>query len=305
MTDTESPSKVVLYQEAARQGRTSPLSFVAGLLLILFFWQFLGALPLLFFMIIDGALGPNAPDLQTFMNKQPFPAFLLIMLSFAVFMLGIWLAMRLVHRRKMRTLISADGSLRWQRFAQGFGVWLSLAALQSLVEALLYPGRYVWTFKPESFFLFLLPILLLIPIQTSAEELFFRGYLLQGFGLKVRSIWLLSLLSGVLFALPHMTNPEVSVNFWLLLSYYFLSGVFMAFVTLKDQRLELALGLHAANNIFTAVFANYTISALPTPALFTVQDLDAVYALTAYIISATLFYLIFFRQRKTDAGQNV
>jgi membrane protease YdiL (CAAX protease family) len=231
-------------------------------------------------------------------------SFLLIMLTFIFFVLGTWLALRLVHRRKMRTLISADGSIRWRRIAQGFAAWLILAALQGLVEAWLHPGRYVWTFNPGSFFLFLAPILLLIPIQTSAEEFFFRGYLLQGFGLKVRSIWLLSLLSGVLFALPHMANPEVSVNFWLLLIYYFLSGAFMAYITLKDQRLELALGMHAANNIFTAIFANYTISALATPALFTVQELDAVYSLAAYILSIIVFYLVFFRPGRTNGGQN-
>ncbi len=304
MTDTESPSKIILYQDAARQGRTSLLSFIAGLFVILFFWQILGGIPLTFFMILEGGLGPTAPDLQSFMTRQPILSFLLIMLTFIFFVLGTWLALRLVHRRKMRTLISADGSIRWRRIAQGFAAWFILAALQGLVEAWLHPGRYVWTFNPGSFFLFLAPILLLIPIQTSAEEFFFRGYLLQGFGLKLHNIWLLSLLSGALFALPHMANPEVSVNFWLLLIYYFLSGVFMAYITLKDQRLELALGMHAANNIFTAVFANYTISALATPALFTVQELDAVYSLAAYILSAALFYLIFFRPGRTNGGQN-
>ena len=305
MTDAESPSEIVLYQEAARQGRTSLLSFIAGLFVILFFWQILGGIPLAFFMILDGGLGPTAPDLQAFTTRQPMLSFLLIMLNFIFFILGTWLAMRLVHRRKMRTLVSADGSLRWRRFAQGFAAWFILAALQSLVEAWLHPGRYVWTFNPGSFFLFLAPVLLLIPIQTSAEEFFFRGYLLQGFGLKLHNVWVLSLLSGLLFALPHMLNPEVSVDFWLIMSYYFLSGVFLAYITLKDQRMELALGVHAANNIFAAALANYTISALATPALFTIMELDAVYSLLAYVVSAIVFYLLFFRPWQAAGAQHV
>ncbi len=290
------------YLEAARQGRTSLLSFAAGVLVIVFFWQFLGAVPLSIYLVLTTALGPNEPSLDALFAARPLPAFLLLMVAFLFFMLGLWLALRLVHGRPLRSLVSADGSLRWRRMAQGAGAWLVLAALQSLVEALLHPARYVWAFDPPRFFAFLLPILLLIPIQSSAEELLFRGYLLQGLGLKLRNPWLLCLLSGLVFTLPHLGNPEVSVNFWLLSAYYFSSGVFLALITLRDQRLELALGVHAANNIFTALFANYTISALPTPALFTVVELDALFALLAYLASGLVFYLWFFGRAKRPAG---
>lgn len=289
-----SDAPITSYLDAARQGRTSLLSFILSLAVIFFFWQILGALPLSFFLIVEGGLAPNAPSLEGLFSRQPFAAFLLVMLSFVFFVLGLWLALRLVHRRKLRTLISADGSVRWRRLFQGFAVWGGLAAVQSLLEAWLYPGRYVWAFDPGRFFVFLIPMLLLFPIQTSAEEFLFRGYLLQGLGLKLRNPLLLSLISGLLFALPHLGNPEVSVNFWALTSYYFLTGVFLAYITLKDQRLELALGMHAANNLFTALFASYTVSAVSTPALFTVMELDAGYALLAFLASVAIFYFVCF-----------
>jgi membrane protease YdiL (CAAX protease family) len=145
---------------------------------------------------------------------------------------------------------------------------------------------------------FVIPVLLLVPIQTSSEELLFRGYLLQAFGLKIRNWLVLCFLSGLFFALPHAGNPEVSVNFWLVMAYYFSTGMFLAFITLKDQRLELALGVHAANNIFTSLFANYKVSVLPTPALFTIQTLDATFALAAYLLSIVVFWLVFFRKKE-------
>jgi hypothetical protein len=286
----------VSYLDAARQGRHRLIHFIFGIVLILWTWQVFGLAPLILILLASGALdGPDLTNLDAILGAQPLAGFLAVMSSFVVFFLGIWLVMRLIHGRRLRTLVSPDGQVNWRRFAQGFAVWFGLAAAQALVEALLYPGRYVFDLNPRSFIFFLLPVLLLTPIQTSAEELLFRGYLLQAFGLKLRNWLALCLLSGVLFALPHVSNPEVSVNFWLLMAYYFATGVFLAYITLKDQRLELALGVHAANNIFTALIANYTVTVLPTPALFTIQTLDAVFALLAYLAMVVVFWLVFFR----------
>ncbi len=58
--------------------------------------------------------------------------------------------------------------------------------------------------------------------------------------------------------------------------------------------LELALGMHAGNNLFAALFANYTITALPSPALFTIRTLDPVYSLISVVIGLRVFYAIFF-----------
>jgi membrane protease YdiL (CAAX protease family) len=67
----------------------------------------------------------------------------------------------------------------------------------------------------------------------------------------------------------------------------------MAYVTLRDGRLELALGMHAANNLFTALFANAVVTVMPTPSLFTVMELDVVYSTTASLIAILIFVLLF------------
>ncbi len=82
---------------------------------------------------------------------------------------------------------------------------------------------------------------------------------------------------------------------------YFAMGFFLALITLRDEGMELALGMHAANNLFAALFANYTITALPSPSLFTVQTLDPVYSLVSLIVGLIVFYAVFFLTRSGSA----
>jgi len=90
-----------------------------------------------------------------------------------------------------------------------------------------------------------------------------------------------------------MLNPEATVNYPLLGLYYFAFGFCLAFITLKDGKLELALGAHAANNLFSVLIANYTITALPSPSIFTVKVLDAVYSVPAALLGMIIFVLLF------------
>lgn len=294
------------YLDLARQGKTGWRHFVLAVALILFLWQILGALPSVFLIILVWADGNPQTDISPsgqFLGVDPNLGFAVPMLASVLFLTGIFLAIRFIHQRPIRTLVTPARRIAWGRFFQGFVIWFVLLGLMSLVEALLYPGRYVWTPDLRHYIPFVFLALALIPLQTSAEELFFRGYILQGVGLRLRNIWILSAISGFLFMVPHFLNPEARVNYGLMGFYYFFIGAVMAYVTLRDGRLELALGLHAANNLFTALFANYTGTVMPTPSLFTVNTLDAVYSVSAAFIGLMVFVLVFvgpFRRRVPD-----
>lgn len=292
------------YLDLALHGKNDWWRYVLAVVLILFMWQILGALPsaaLIIWEMVDrgfqaGISTGNLPDMDT------TAGFIALMLAFVFFMIGIFLTTRFIHRRPFRTLITPARSIAWGRLFQGFGFWFILAALMSVVEALLFPGRYVWSLDMQRFLPFLFLALVFIPIQTSAEELFFRGYILQGIGLRMRNIWILSSISGLLFGLPHLLNPEAAVNLPLLGIYYFAFGFCLAYITLRDGKLELALGAHAANNLFSVLFANTTISALPSPSLFTISVLDAVFSVPAGLIGLAIFIWFFVgRFRRRDA----
>ena len=284
------------YLDLARQGKNNWQRFVLAVALILFLWQFFGALPSVFLFIWVSADGNPATGISSsgqFVGLEPALSFTMTMLSSVFFLIGLFLAIRFIHRRPFLTLITPARTVAWGRFFQGFTLWFVLSGLMALVEAYLHPGRYAWTLDLRRYIPFVFLALFLIPIQTSAEELFFRGYVLQGVGLRLRNIWVLSAFSGFLFMTPHLLNPEARVNYGLLGFYYFFIGAVMAYVTLRDGRLELAMGLHAANNLFSALFANYTVTVMPTPSMFTVNSLDAVYSVLAATIGLIVFVLVF------------
>jgi len=282
------------YLELARRGKNQLWRVVLAVLLILFAWLVLGAMPsaiLLVWMTFRGRLQVvNAGSILSGTNT--LAGFISLMLASVFFLGGIYLSLRFIHLRPLRTLVTPAPSLAWSRLFLGFGVWFGLVALMSLVEALAYPGRYVWTLDLGRFLPFFFLALIFIPIQTSAEELFFRGYLMQEIGLYWKNIWVLSTISGLLFGLPHLLNPEATVNYPLLGFYYFAFGFSLAVITLRDGKLELALGAHAANNLFSVIIANYTISALPSPSLFTIKVLDAGFSVPVAVLGMGIFMLL-------------
>lgn len=284
------------YLSLVLQGKNQWWRFALALAVIGLMWLIVGSVPVVaaaIYVAVDNDPSTYLSDTGQFAGVDPLLPFIAIMASFALFLAGIYLAMRYVHQRPLSTLIT-PASIRWGRLAQAFGLWFLLAAVLAVLEALLYPGRYVLTFDPVHFLTFLIPALLLTPIQTTTEELFFRGYLLQGASLYIKNTLGLCLTSGLVFMLVHLSNVEVISNIFLLPLFYFAFGAFMAYLTIKDNGLELALGIHAANNLFTGLFANYAQSSLGTPAIFTVSELDAVYNVISVLIAMAVLYLWFF-----------
>lgn len=286
------------YLLQAHSGQNQWWRYVLSLIGILFFWLIIGSIPLAILVITAGGVDPTA-SLQEYLNQHPVGGFVTTMLTFPPLLLATLAAVRWIHGRPLRTLFTSGAHINWRRVAVGFGLWFLLAAAAAVGEALLYPDRYSLSFDPASFAVFLPLSLLLIPIQTSAEEVFFRGYLLQALGLRVRKEWLLAALNGLLFTLPHLSNPEVQVNFWLVNAFYFAFGATMTLVTLRDASLDLALGAHAANNLFAALVANYPQGALTTSPIFTVAVLDPVYSLVSSLVVMAVFYVVLVRMRRS------
>ena len=293
--------------DATGQGRNGFWRYLGGLLTVLVFWLVFGAVPLLLGAIWaqvdrDPATALD-PSTGTLTGIDPIlGAYLLPNLSFPIFLLGIVVAVRLFHGRGVRTLVTPRPSIRWRRVWAGFGLWLLLAAVAAGVEIALYPAGFSWRNVSLGRYLgFVVLALILTPIQTSTEELFFRGYLLQATGRIVRVRWVLALINGVLFAAPHYLNPEVARDPVLLMLYYGGLGTFFAWLTLRDGTAELALGAHAANNLFVVLLINYEGSALQTPALVHSTRLDPAYNLITFAASTVAFAFVALRKRTREA----
>ena len=69
----------------------------------------------------------------------------------------------------------------------------------------------------------------------------------------------------------------------------------MVGVSLKDGTTELALGAHAAHNLFAVVVLTFKGSSLETPALFyTDRGPNPTVNLVAFLVLSVLFYVVFF-----------
>ncbi|MCU0521166.1 MAG: CPBP family intramembrane metalloprotease [Anaerolineae bacterium] len=293
---------------ATEQGKNALWRYLGGFLTVLVFWLVLGSVPLLLSALWAQLDGDPAtmldPNTGTLTGIDPIVGgYLLPNLSFPIFLVGLVVAVRLFHGRGVRTLVTPRSSIRWRRVWDGFGLWLLLAAVAAVVEIALYPRAFTWRDVSLWRYLgFLVLALVLTPIQTSAEELLFRGYLLQATGRLVRARWVLALINGALFAAPHFANPEVARDPVLLMVYYAGLGAFFAWLTLHDGTAELALGAHAANNLFVVLLVNYEGSALWTPALVLSTRFDPVFNLLTFAASALTFGLVVLRARRTDAA---
>jgi membrane protease YdiL (CAAX protease family) len=297
------------FLDQVRLGKTDWFRYFFGLFLILFFWFILGSLfvaaPIVWAMA-DG--NPDtAVNLETgfVTGIDPLLNYIALNLSFGTMIIGVFLTVKFVHGRPFRSLVTPARKLNWRRLGQGFGLWLLLVALASGVEYLLHPEIYTIVFDARRFWPFALVVLLLTPMQTTAEELLFRGYLLQATGHLSRNFWVLALINGFLFMVPHLGNPELVASAILLPLFYLSFGAIFAFITLRDNSAELAIGAHAANNLYSALFANYANSALQTESIFLVTELDAVFALISFWVMALIFYavLLGWRRDKPEIGK--
>lgn len=291
------------FLEAALAGKHTPWRYIAGTLLILFIWLVIGSMASAILIAFFAVLGNlNLQDMAqltldlTAIGMLPY--YLILSASFIIFFLGIWLTVVLVHRRPLRTLVTGAARINWRRIWLGGGIWVLLAVAASLVEYLIWPETFSIRFDWRAFLPFFLFAIILTPIQTTSEELFFRGYLVQGGSLISRNAIFLSFWSGILFTIPHLANPEVAANLVLVSLTYFVLGAFLTWISLRDGTLELALGIHAGNNLFAALVITFPESALPTPAIFYTTHFDPLFSLLVQILACVLFYLFVFGWRK-------
>lgn len=191
-------------------------------------------------------------------NLMPFAVLLVLLIVFVKF----------VHLRPFTSVVTSRSKVDWSRFFYGFVTWFLMTVFFLFIGYLLAPEEFVWNFKPVPFFLLLTICIILIPIQTSLEELLFRGYLMQGIGILTKTRWVPLIVTSTLFGLMHILNPEVSKLGYGIMGFYIGTGFLFGIITLLDEGVELALGIHAANNIAAAVLVASNWAVFQTDALF-------------------------------------
>lgn len=251
-------------------GNNALRSYIVSLLLVFLGYAIIGQLPMLLNMYVHQesdllTQGFEYSELEALFGKNLLLTYLI--LPFVGALIAILVAVRYVHNRPILSVFSARKSFDWKRFFVSFIVW-GIILTSFLVYSIFNSNQIVWNLDLPTFFPLLLISLVLIPLQTTCEEVLFRGYLFQATGHVWGRGWIAVLISGLVFGLMHAANPEVSVLGKSVMIYYIFTGLFLGVMTLMDNGLELSLGYHTVNNIFASLILTTNWQAFRTHAVF-------------------------------------
>lgn len=286
-----------MFLEAARRGQNQWWRYLISLAVI-FVAVGIGQLPIFGILMLKGYDQQEIAEMAQTLNFEPAgisqnTTVFLLLLAFVGGMVGLWFCLRFIHQKKLRWLVTPNERMNWGKIFYSFGLWMLLTALAELVMYALSPGNYELNFQPDKFPGLVLVSLLIFPIQTSWEELMFRGYIMQGVSLLVPVRWLPLIFSSVLFGLMHLMNEEVSAfGVAPTMIYYIGTGLFLGAITLMDDSLELALGVHAATNIYSSLFVTFEASSLKTAALFQMKTVNIYELLLAFALASAVYIWI-------------
>jgi membrane protease YdiL (CAAX protease family) len=178
----------------------------------------------------------------------------LMLLSFAVGLAFLFFVVKYLHKQSLKSITTSRSTIDWGATTFCF----------ILLEYFSSPEDFSFNFKPIPFLILVLISIVFIPLQTSFEEYFFRGYLMQGLGVLAKNRWLPLIFTSTLFGLMHIANPEIGKLGYMLMVHYIGTGFLLGIMTLMDEGLELALGFHAANNLIAALLLTADWTAFQT-----------------------------------------
>jgi membrane protease YdiL (CAAX protease family) len=223
----------------------------------------------------------------------------LMMGMFVFTLLFLWLAIKFIQQKTLTSIITGFEKIRWKRYFFSFGIWGSLITILTILSYLISPQDIEVRFNADQFFILLIVAVIFIPIQTATEELIFRGYLMQGFGLAFKNGIAPIIITSILFGLMHASNPEAKVHgLAIMMPYYMFFGAFLAIITMLDEGLELAMGIHCANNLFSSLLVCSKNSVLQTDAIFYTAVENPAGEFFIWIIMASVCFFILFKKYK-------
>jgi membrane protease YdiL (CAAX protease family) len=218
----------------------------------------------------------------------------LMLFPFALVAVLVLVLIRHLHNISIRAFITSRDKIDWKRIGFAFTGIVLLNSLFFIISYYTNPSDFQWNFDPQAFAILFVIAIVLVPLQTSAEELFFRGYLMQGLGQVFKQRIFPLLITSLLFGFMHFGNPEIDKLGPLLMVSYVSMGFFFGIITLMDEGLELALGYHAGNNLLISLLVTSDWTAFQTNSLFLDVSTPDVYMLAFMQLPMLLILLVLF-----------
>jgi len=245
--------------------------------------------------------------------------FFYLFFPFIMALAGLLVGFGYLLQRPISELIRRSGPPRWSASLKAGVLWMGLALTADLILSSLFPDSYQWDFQWKKWLSMNFWLLLFIPFQTAAEELFFRGFLtrrlggwgypLPGDNLPVEPKQYLRglIFPALLFTLLHLPNPELQAYGYLkMLPQYLAMAFFLGWLSWHDRGVERSWGVHLANNWYGIAIVNFQGSSVPSHSAVTMTDYRPLAGAVAMFISMGLFLIIYRgrekRFRKEDSG---
>lgn len=165
--------------------------YLLGFLVIFIVWQ-LGTFPFALAAILkifadggDMTILDDPNQIMTILDSNL--TLFLMLLSFAIGLVGLFIWVKKVHKQPMLTVTTTRKKIDWGRFAFGFGLIAIVTVSLTILDYNANPDDYVFQFDLVPFIILAIIAILLVPLQTSFEEYLFRGYLMQGIGVSTHN----------------------------------------------------------------------------------------------------------------------
>lgn len=202
-------------------------------------------------------------------------------LSLALLGVIVVMLVRYLHSRPTALVWSVQPGIRWRYLL------LCLGAAAIVLNAVQWFGLLMFDAvsftKPEPQWWILACIVVLTsPLQAVAEEMFFRGYLMQTTSRLLGSSWAGILCCALIFALFHgVQNPALFLN-------RFGFGIIAALLVWATGGLEAAIGAHVINNLSAFGYGFFTGGIAATKATTAIDWSSAGFDLAGFALYAVI-----------------
>lgn len=195
---------------------------------------------------------------------------------------ALYLASKIVRERPFSSYISTSGRWNFKLYLKALAIPLVLFIVFNAIDAAITGPEGTFQFS----LFYLIVLIIFLPLQCIAEELVYRGFLMQAFGSWFKIPVVAIILQSVIFTISHGYNTFGLVEI-------FVSGIVFGFFTWKTNGIEVSSALHTANNLSLSLFVMIgIITPTSSPQLW-----ESVVAIAFVVLLGVLMYFI---GNKTD-----
>lgn len=195
------------------------------------------------------------------------------------------LSARHLHGRDHIWMWSVQPGMRWRYLV--ICLFLAVVVLNGVLWiSWLLIELPVFQSAQDGWVYFALVLLFTSPLQAVAEEVFFRGYLLQAIGSAAGRAWLGIVASALIFALFHgVQNPALFTN-------RLAFGLAAGWLVWRTGGLEAAIAAHVVNNLFAFGYGIFTGGLAATKGVTAIGWDRAVFDVLGFVLFAVAAWLV-------------